>query len=68
MKKKYKCSCCDCWYDEKDLDHISYSTDDIGSPKQYIQCKNCKKEGCLGLCKYMSNMEDKTLKQKEREG
>ena len=53
MKKKYKCSCCGCWYAEKDLDHISYSTDSTGSLKQYIFCKNCEKEGCLGLCKYM---------------
>ena len=52
MIKNYKCSCCTCWNKEKEIDHISFS-DDHGNLRIYIQCKNCKKKGCLINCKYM---------------
>lgn len=55
MESSYKCSCCNCWNKKKDLDHISFSTDSKGNPKQYIKCKNCKKAECLINCNYMPN-------------
>ena len=57
MKEKYKCTCCECWSDKKGIDHISHSTGEKGYLCQYILCKACKKEGCLGLCKRFEELE-----------
>ena len=53
VKEKYKCRCCRCWYDKKDLDHISYSSGKDGQLCVSIRCNKCEKLGCLSKCKYM---------------
>ena len=41
MKIFYKCTDCEVFFEKKDIERISYSTDWQGNPKQHIVCKNC---------------------------
>lgn len=53
VKENYRCGCCGCWYDKKDLDHINYLGGKHGGLLIRIICKKCEKLGCLIKCKYM---------------
>ena len=42
MKEFYLCNSCNNWFEEKDIDHISYSNKLGGSLTLWIECKKCK--------------------------